>query len=283
MISVKNLYHAYAKGNKKAVDGISFEVKDGEIFGFLGPSGAGKSTTQNILLGLLEKQEGDITMAGHVIEGKHPNELFNDIGVSFEQSNVYAKLTGIENLDFYRSLFKGETEDPKELLEQVGLTDSADKRAGEYSKGMKHRLTFARSMVNNPKLWFLDEPTSGLDPATAEKIIEIIRKKNEAGTTVFITTHNMHVADTLCDRIAFINDGKIQLIDTPRNLKLQYGEKMVEIDYLKDGEPLRETLSFVEQKERIKELVDNEDIQMMHTKEATLDEIFVRVTGRRLD
>jgi len=285
MIRVENLYHTYQKGNKNAVDGISFEVKRGEIFGFLGPSGAGKSTTQNILLGLIEKQKGKVELDGNTILKTPPKELFNRIGVSFEQSNVYGKLTGLENLEFYRKLFDVETEDPKHLLEWVGLSEHMNKRADEYSKGMKHRLTFARSMLNRPKLWFLDEPTSGLDPATAEQMIRLIRRRNDEGATIFITTHNMHVAESLCDRVAFINDGKIQLIDSPRILKLQYGEKRMELEYKEKGKLRKENLSFVDEKGRmrIKEIMDTKEVEMMHTKEATLDDIFVRVTGRSLD
>lgn len=285
MIKVENLYHSYSKNDEFAVNGISFEVKKGEVFGFLGPSGAGKSTTQNILLGLLEKQKGDVVLSGHTIDKTPPQALFNEIGVSFEQSNVYGKLTGLENLEFYRNLFKVETEDPQDLLNKVGLGEHANKKAGAYSKGMKHRLTFARSMLNKPSIWFLDEPTSGLDPATAEQIIKLIRQKNEEGATIFITTHNMHVADSLCDRVAFINDGKIQLIDSPRNLKLKYGEKTVVIEYKEEGLLKKETLSFVDEadQKRINEIVSSGNIEMMHTKEATLDEIFVRVTGRSLD
>jgi len=156
--------------------------------------------------------------------------MFNRICVSFEQSNVYDKLTALENLEFYRKLFDVETLDPMELLMTVGLDHVAKKKAGEFSKGMKHRLTFARSMLNRPELWFLDEPTTGLDPAIASEIKDIVKKRKEEGATIFLTTHNMYIADELCDRVAFIIDGKIALVDSPRALKLRYGEKLVRID-----------------------------------------------------
>jgi len=159
MISVKNLYHSYTKDEKFAVDDVSFEIAKGEIFGFLGPSGAGKSTTQGILTGLLPLQRGEVRVAGYDV--KHiKRAMFNEIGMSFEQSNVYSKLTGKENLEFYRRLFDVKTREPRELLDLVGLGGKGDIKAGEYSKGMKHRLTFARSMINHPTLWFLDEPTT---------------------------------------------------------------------------------------------------------------------------
>jgi len=283
MITVKNLCHSYNHDGKYAVKDVSFEVKKGEIFGFLGPSGAGKSTTQNILTGLLQLQEGEVKVAGYDV--KHiENKMFNQIGMSFEQSNVYSKMTAKENLDFYRKLFDVKTREPKELLELVGLSEKANVRAGEFSKGMKHRLTFARSMINNPELWFLDEPTTGLDPSIAADIKDIIKAENTKGVTIFLTTHNMYIADELCDRIAFIVDGEIKLIDSPKNLKLQYGKKLVEIEYIKDGQTVTESLSTIKETDvkRLKELIGMYEIQTMHTKEATLEEIFIKVTGRGL-
>lgn len=283
MIKVSNLYHSYNKDGNFAVKDVSFEVKEGEIFGFLGPSGAGKSTTQNILTGLLQLQQGEVSVVGYDVK-KISNKMFNQIGMSFEQSNVYSKMTAKENLEFYRRLFDVETREPEELLQLVGLGDKANVRAGEFSKGMKHRLTFVRSMINNPKLWFLDEPTTGLDPAIASDIKDIIKAENKKGVTIFLTTHNMHIADELCDRVAFIVNGEIKLIDSPRNLKLQYGEKFVEVEYTKDGISIKETFSTVlkEDKNRLQEVIAKYEIETMHTKEATLEEIFIKVTGRGL-
>ena len=283
MISVKNLFHSYDKDGQYAVKDVSFEVPKGEVFGFLGPSGAGKSTTQGILTGLLQLQQGDVTVAGYDIKKLHP-DMFNRIGVSFEQSNVYSKLSAKENLDFYRKLFDVPTRDPMELLDLVGLKDKANDKAGSFSKGMKHRLTFVRSMLNNPELWFLDEPTTGLDPAIASEIKDIIRQKNREGVTIFLTTHNMYIADELCDRVAFIVDGEIKLIDSPDNLKLKYGQKFVDVAYVDNGETQKERLSTISQedKDRLKYIVDHYDISTMHTEEATLEEIFIKVTGREL-
>lgn len=283
MITVKNLYHSYNRDGKFAVKDVNFQVEKGEIFGFLGPSGAGKSTTQGILTGLLQLQQGEVSVAGYDIK-RISNKMFNKIGMSFEQSNVYSKMTGRENLEFYRKLFDVKTREPQELLELVGLDGKEDIKAGEYSKGMKHRLTFARSMINYPELWFLDEPTTGLDPAIASKIKDIIREENNKGVTVFLTTHNMYIADELCDRVAFIVDGEIKLIDSPRNLKLQYGDKLVEVEYLKNNKTVKETFSTVlkDDKARLQAVIGEYEIQTMHTKEATLEEIFIKVTGREL-
>jgi fluoroquinolone transport system ATP-binding protein len=283
MITVKNLYHSYNKDDQYQVKDVSFEVKKGEVFGFIGPSGAGKSTTQNILTGLLQLQKGEVTVGGYDVKEKS-KDRFNKIGMSFEQSNVYSKLTARENLQFYGKLFDVPTIEPEILLNLVGLNGKEDVKAGEFSKGMKHRLTFARSMINNPELWFLDEPTTGLDPAIAADIKDIIKGKNNEGVTVFLTTHNMFIADELCDRVAFIVDGKIKLIDSPKNLKLQYGEKLVEVEYFNSEEIVKETFSTVleDDKKTLQNIIENHEIRTMHTKEATLEEIFIKVTGRGL-
>lgn len=283
MIHVSRLYHSYTQDERYAVKDVSFEVPKGEVFGFLGPSGAGKSTTQGILTGLLKLQKGDVTVAGYPVKSMK-NEMFNRIGVSFEQSNVYSKLTARENLAFYRQLFDVPTRDPLELIRLVGLGGKENLKVGTFSKGMKHRLTFARSMINNPELWFLDEPTTGLDPAIAANIKDIIKEQNEQGTTVFLTTHNMYIADELCDRVAFIVDGEIKLIDSPKSLKLQYGEKVVTVEYLADGVLRSETLSTIQDqdKARLQAILGTREIVTMHTKEATLEEIFITVTGRGL-
>ena len=284
MLKVKHLYHSYQKNDQYAVKDISFEIEKGKIFGFLGPSGAGKSTTQNILIGLLPLQKGEATIAGINIQNP-TEEFFNLIGVSFEQPNLYKKLTGYENLEFYRKLFRVPTADSRALLKQVGLEGAADKKAGSYSKGMQQRLVFARSMVNNPQMWFLDEPTSGLDPATASNIKDIIWRKKQSGTTIFLTTHNMHIADELCDEVAFIHDGKLCLIDSPRNLKLKYGEKLVRVEYRDQDNLKKENLSMVneEDKQRLTKLISTGNIETLHSQEATLEEIFIRVTGRGLE
>lgn len=283
MIKVSNLTYVYDKSDHKAVDDVSFEVEKGEVFGFLGPSGAGKSTTQGILTGLLPIQGGEGSVAGHDLR-KISSGMFNSIGVSFEQSNVYGKLTALENLEFYRKLFDTDTIDPMELLKLVGLDHVSKKRASTFSKGMKHRLTFARSMLNKPEIWFLDEPTTGLDPAIGNQIKDIIKEKNKEGTTIFLTTHNMFIADELCHRVGFIVDGKLRLIDSPKNLKLKYGEKMIDIEYREGDRSIKETLSIIEDndRQRLRSIIDKGEILTMHTKEATLEEIFIKVTGRGL-
>ncbi|MCD6160362.1 MAG: ABC transporter ATP-binding protein [Kosmotoga sp.] len=283
MIEVENLFYSYTHDENYAVEGISFEIAEGEIFGFLGPNGAGKSTTQKILTGLLPIQKGKAIVAGEDIT-KVSGSFYNMIGVSFEQPNVYMKLSGYENLKFFASMFDVTTEDPYELLRLVGLEEVAHNKAKTYSKGMLQRLVFARSLINRPKIWFLDEPVSGLDPATAAQIKELIKRKKEEGITIFLTTHNMHVAEELCDRVAFIDAGKIVLIDTPRNLKLRYGERLVKIEYKSDGKVERELLSMAKTTdiEKLNGLINSGKIETIHSMEASLEDIFIKVTGRGL-
>ncbi len=166
----------------------------------------------------------------------------------------------------------------------VGLREDGKKKASKFSKGMKQRLVFARSLINNPKILFLDEPTSGLDPTTANKIKDIIYKKKKEGCTIFLTTHNMAAADELCDRVAFLHDGKIVALDSPRKLKLQYGDKAVRVEY-RDDKEIKSNLFFLNNKDELKafnEIVNNRDVETIHTQEATLEQIFIKLTGRGL-
>jgi len=284
MIEVKNIYHSYNKNDVYAVNDISFTIEKGEIFGFLGPSGAGKTTTQGVLVGLLDLQQGDISIDGKLREGRPDKAFFNRIGVGFERPNVYKKLTGLDNLKFHAKLYNGATEDAMKVLEMVGLGEEAKKKAGDYSKGMMQRLGLARSMINKPDIWFLDEPTMGMDPSTANSIKNIIRKKQAEGTTIFMTTHNMFVADELCDRVAFIVDGKIVAVDTPKNLKLKYGQAQVTMEYTDSGELKSETFGMTgKDKERLLNFLSDHDIKTMHSGEPTLEEIFIKLTGRGLE
>lgn len=285
MISVNNLHYTYPSAKKEALHGISFEIAEGEIFGFLGPSGAGKSTTQKILIGLLKSYEGQINIMGRELK-QWGQDYYEHVGVSFELPNHYLKLTALENLNYFRSLYSTATYDPREVLAWVGLEDDADKKVGDFSKGMKIRMNVARSLLHKPKLLFLDEPTSGLDPVNARNIKNLILRMRENGTTVFVTTHNMTVADELCDRVGFIADGSISVIDAPRTLKQQYGKRSVQVEYL-NGSTDAKTAEFP-----LDELGTNADfldtlrtasrIQTIHTQETTLENIFIIVTGQEL-
>lgn len=283
MIEVKGLSHRYERKGELAVRNISFEVNRGEVFGFLGPSGAGKSTTQKILIGLLSGFSGSVSVLGQDLASLD-SDYYEHIGVSFELPNHYRKLSALENLRFFRSLYTVPTEEPLKLLRMVGLEDAANQRVGEFSKGMQMRLNFARSLLNRPKLLFLDEPTSGMDPGNAKAIKDIILDQKRRGTTIFLTTHNMTVADELCDRVAFIVKGEISLIGTPRDLKLRYGQKVARVEYVENGETKAKDfpvqgLGFNRDFLR---LIQTHEVETIHTLEATLEDIFMQATGVRL-
>lgn len=280
MIQVSHVSHDYEGKGKCAVEDISFSVERGSIFGFLGPSGAGKSTIQNIMTGLLPLQQGEVLYDGNSVRTLK-KRFFNQIGVSFEQNNLYGSLTGLENLRYYAALFSVPTIAPMELLERVGLREDANKRVSNYSKGMRQRLTFARSLINRPQYLFLDEPTSGLDPRTAVGIREMINEQKQRGAAVFLTTHSMELADVLSDTIAFLYGGVIAACDTPEALKRKYGRRDVRVLYRENGEE-HERLFSMEEKEALSTLIRTTDVLKLHSQEATLEEIFLRVTGREL-
>jgi fluoroquinolone transport system ATP-binding protein len=206
------------------------------------------------------------------------------VGVSFELPNHYQKLTGRENLTYFRALYRHAAEEPQALLALVGLENDGDLLVSQYSKGMKNRLGVARALLHQPDLLFLDEPTSGLDPVNARRIKELIRAQKARGATVFLTTHDMFVADELCDRVAFIVDGEIRLTDSPRALKLQHGRAQVQVEFQKNGHLERELFSLngLAENGRFLELLHTNTVQTLHSQEATLEDIFIEVTGRRL-
>ena len=230
MITVENLAYTYPGAIQETLHGLNFEIAEREIFGFLGPSGAGKSTTQKILIGLLKEYGGTIEVMNREVSAWGP-DYYEHVGVSFELPNHYLKLTALENLNHFQSLYSGETLDPMEVLEWVGLKEDADKKVADYSKGMKIRLNVARSLLHKPKVLFLDEPTNGLDPVNARKIKDLVLELRSRGTTIFMTTHDMMVADELCDRVAFITAGHISVIDAPSALKKHYGKRAVRVEY----------------------------------------------------
>lgn len=284
MIRVENLTFTYTGAKQPAVRGLSFSVEPGEIFGFLGPSGAGKSTTQKILFRLLQGFQGSVSVFDRDLR-EWGYEYFEQVGVSFEMPNHYTKLTGRENLRYFGALYRGAAVKPEALLEMVGLQDDADMLVSQYSKGMKNRLSVARSLVNNPKLLFMDEPTAGLDPVNARKIKDLIKAQKDAGRTIFLTTHDMNIADELCDRVAFIVDGQISLIDSPRELKLRYGKADVRVEFGLNGryEQRDFALAGLADNDEFLKLLREGNVRTLHTQEATLENIFIQMTGRRLE
>lgn len=283
VIEVQNVYLKYPSSKNDTIRGISFDVKEGEIFGFLGPSGAGKSTMQKILTGTLRDYRGSV----HIFdtEMKHrTHDYYENIGVDFEFPNFYGKFTALENLKYFASLYSGRTSDPLELLEKVGLLHDADKKVSGYSKGMKMRLGFVRSLLHDPKLLFLDEPTSGLDPANARILKDMILEQKKMGKTIILTTHNMQDAEELCGRVAFMADGTIKAIDSPHALRKGGTNTKVEYTFLDNKREIRKVCS-------LSDLVNSQDFQSamkkgsltsIHSKEQTLEDVFIALTGRGL-
>ena len=280
MIEVKALRFSYNKS--PFIEDMNFSVQTGEIFGFLGPSGAGKSTIQKILTGLLTTYHGSVTVSGTEIR-RRSRDFYEKIGVDFEFPSLYEKLTARENLNFFASLYR--TRRPAEaLLTSVGLLPDADKKVSDYSKGMKARLNFVKALLHDPEILFLDEPTSGLDPSNARRMKDIILKEKSKGKTILLTTHNMVDAAELCDRVAFIVDGKLTALDSPRNLIMSRGASKIEYTYLEDGReargsvPLRETGGDA----ALARLIRENRLTSIHSSEPTLSDIFMELTGRQL-
>jgi fluoroquinolone transport system ATP-binding protein len=282
-LNIKNLEFTYPKAEKKALNNVSFQIQKGEIFGFLGPNGAGKSTTQKVIIGLLKGYKGNVELLGKNLTSWR-SDLYEHIGVCFELPNHYQKLTAFENLELFSSFYKNKTVDPHELLQMVDLDKDANQRVGSFSKGMKTKLNFARSLLNNPQMLFLDEPTTGLDPVSARQIKSIILEKKKEGTSIFLTTHNMTDADELCDRVGFMVDGTLVLIESPKDLKLRHGKKLVKVEYLNNGDLAKEEFALADlgSNSAFLSLLNSGKVQTIHTEEATLDDVFIKVTGRQL-
>ena len=282
MIIVSNLAFSYAK--TPFIEHVNLNVSKGEIFGFLGPSGAGKSTLQKILTGLIKTYSGNSVVKG--VESKnYNNDFYENIGVDFEFPSLYEKLTGRENLDFFGSLYSKTLRNKDDLMDMVGLKNDGDKKVSEYSKGMKSRLNFIKALLHNPEILFLDEPTSGLDPSNSSIMKNIILDEKQKGTTIILTTHNMTDAAELCDRVAFIVDGKVKALDTPHNLIMSKGATKIKYAYMdmdgveKTGESL---LSKTSADHKLHELIKNNKILSIHSSEPTLNDIFIEVTGKVL-
>jgi len=280
MIQVSNLSFSYTK--RPFISGMSFSVPSGEIFGFLGPSGAGKSTLQKILIGMLRTYQGSAMVNG--VECKRRTKHFYEsIGVDFEFSTMYEKLTARENLRFFSSLYEKKPRPVDELLKMVGLERDADKRVADYSKGMKSRLNFIKALLHDPLLLCLDEPTSGLDPANSRMMKDLILAEKARGKTILLTTHNMQDAAELCDRVAFIVNGKICALDSPHNLIMSKGAATVTYTWLENGERSAGCpLDRLSSDERLKSLIAENRLRSIHSSEPTLNDIFMEITGRTL-
>ncbi|MFU8841632.1 MAG: ABC transporter ATP-binding protein [Nitriliruptoraceae bacterium] len=273
----------FAYGDLLAVDDVSVTLAAGEILGFLGPNGAGKSTTIKMLIGLLRPDAGSVEVLGMPMATQR-EAIQARVGVVFEEKNLYPALSGRENLAFFGRLFGLRDLDLDALLARVGLAGRGDDRVGGYSKGMRQRLTVARALLHRPDLLVLDEPTDGLDPVSARAIRQVIREEADRGVAVLLTTHDMYEADELSDRVAFLDTGRILALDPPELLKLRHGQRAVRVRR-RLGDQVEETVVPLDGDagERLRDLVAGEDLLTVHTEEATLEDVFVALAGRRLE
>jgi len=279
LFEVNNLTYRYPRNREDTIKGVSFDIRQGEIFGLLGPSGVGKSTTQKIMVKLLTDYRGKIYYRNKELK-EYDQEYYQEIGVGFEVPVHFSKLTAEENINFFKKLYRNQAHTDA-MMQRLGIFEARKKKVDEFSKGMKVRLNFIRAVLNKPAVLFLDEPTIGLDPANARTIKAMIKEYREYGGTVLLSTHLMNDVDELCDRVAFMADGKIAEIDTPQNLKMKHGEKSLEVEYVEGNNPKRASfdLETLSRNEDFFNLVRNKKIVSMHSQETTLDDIFIKITG----
>lgn len=268
IISVQQLTKSF--GTHKALDNCSFEVKKGEIFGFLGPSGAGKTTTIKLLSGQLHADKGQIIILD---DSPFSQEIKQKIGIMSDNSGLYEKMSVYDNLVLFADIYGVDHDQVDYVLKEVDLLDAKKLLVSKLSRGMRQRVIFARTIIHSPKILFLDEPTANLDPATAQEVRDIIKLLNQKGTTVFLTTHNMEEADELCDRIAFLNQGHIIECGKPEELKLKYSKQKIEVT-THNG---KITIPLDKDK-LIQELKDIDNLLMIHSIEPSLKEVFLFLT-----
>ena len=274
VIKADNLGKSF--GSFKAISSLTFEVNKGEILGFLGPSGSGKTTTINILTGQLTPDQGQSSILGKSSTNLNEEDLTN-IGLITENSGYYEKLSLYDNLLFFSKFYDVPQGNLDDLMKRVGLFDRRKTLAEKLSTGMKQRMLLVRAIINKPQVLFLDEPTSGLDPSTSQSIHELIKELQAEGTTIFLTTHDMHEATILCDKIVLLNKGQIVEAGTPSDLIQKYNTaKRVKITY-QSGE--ENYLSFSE----LGQVSQIDDILTIHSCEPTLEDVFIQLTGGKLN
>ncbi len=278
MIAAKDLTKHY--GSVKAVDGISFEVARGEIFSLLGHNGAGKTTTIRMLTCRIKPSSGTAEVAGFNCAAE-AERIKPRVNLVSQDQNLYERMSGRDNLAFFANLYGAPPSRVVELMRTVGMTEVATRRVKTYSGGMKQRLLIARALVNEPEVLFLDEPTAGLDPASAKEVRTLIKDLSRSGTTVFLTTHYMEEADELSDRVAFLAHGKIVALDTPRELKLRYGQRTAKV-LLEDRSEATIALGSPVDAARMASWMRDGKVLTVHSQEGTLEDVFIALAGRAL-
>lgn len=279
MVVVDRLVKHY--GATRAVDDISFSVREGEVFGLLGHNGAGKTTTIRMLTGRSRPTSGQALIAGHNVV-TDLNSIKPIINLVFEEQNLYERFSGRDLLRMFADLYGAPHARATELLALVGLDDAAaGRKIKTYSTGMKQRLLVARALVNRPRVLFLDEPTRGLDPASARELRAIVSRLSSEGTTIVLTTHYMEEADELCHRVAFLSQGKVVALDTPRALRLQYGQRSATV-LLSNDEEHTIRLDDPADARHLEQWLSSGQVLTIHSNEGTLEDVFIALAGRPL-
>ena len=278
VIEVHNLVKKF--DTKKVINEINFNVREGEIFGFLGPSGAGKTTLIKMLIGEYSITGGEALVFG-VVPNKLNEEITNKISAVMDNFGLYERLTVYENLEVFSNIYNTDKKDIDKILKKVELFDSKNVIASKLSKGMSQRLILARALVNKPKLLFLDEPTSGLDPATSLKIHSLLFELRDAGTTIFLTTHNMEEATKMCDEVALLHLGKIVEFGSPKDICMRHNKYKVFNVLTKDNKELTFKSNKTDAK-KLATLFENGEVLSIHSSEPTLETVFIELTGKEL-
>lgn len=264
-------------GDKRVLDGLTFSVARGECFGFLGPSGAGKTTTIKLLTRQLKKDAGRISLFGRPIENASDAD-YERIGILSDTSALYERMSIEDNLRLYAKIRGRGEGDIGRLLERMNLSDDRKTLVKNCSKGMRQRAALLAALIHSPELLFLDEPTSGLDPAARAEVHRMLAELRSAGTTVFLTTHDMAEADSVCDRIAILDEGRIVAEGEPQSLKLRYARNRVVVVTRTRG--VVETTKDASAADGLRELFAAGEVLSIHSDEPNLEEVFLELTGR---
>ncbi len=263
--------------SKRVLDNLTFSVSRGETFGFLGPSGAGKTTTIKLLTRQLVKDSGRIALFGRPIENASDAD-YERIGILSDTSALYERMSIEDNLRFYARIRGAGAGDIDRLLERMGLAQDRKTPVKNCSKGMKQRAALLAALIHSPELLFLDEPTSGLDPAARAEVHKMLGELKMSGTTVFLTTHDMAEAETVCDRIAILDEGRIAACDAPETLKLRFARNRITVTCRTLG--TIETTKDAQAADTVRELLASGECLAIHSDEPNLEEVFLELTGR---
>lgn len=280
MIEVHDVARQF--GDKTVVTELNFRVNQGEIFSLLGPNGAGKSTTIRMMIGLLHPSRGEIRIGGLNVQ-RETKKVHQQIGVVFELPNLYNRLSVQDNLQLFADMYGVSKHRVREVLQDLYLEEKKGTKVGALSKGWKQRVLIARSILHEPKFLFLDEPTSGLDPNTTKLIRDYLLHLKSLGTTMVITTHDMHEADELSDHVGIMHNGRIVALDSPHQLKTRYGSKQLRIQLNQQGTGSTEIPFELDSSvEFLYERLKAGEVLSVHSTEASLAQVFARLTGSEL-